>query len=106
MNFATRVQNSSITAIGNIFTDSVRLSSSSTTQIVNGISDHDAQFPAVNNIILEVNSTPLQQKTIKINNETTAYFHHLLENETWEHVFKNNDSNYKFNFLIYFSNYL
>jgi exonuclease III len=44
VNFPTRVQNSSSTAIDNIFTASARLSSSHTFPRVNGLSDHDAQF--------------------------------------------------------------
>jgi exonuclease III len=44
INFATRTQNSSSTAIDNIFIDSTRLSSSCTSPIVNGLSGHDAQF--------------------------------------------------------------
>jgi hypothetical protein len=51
--------------------------------IVNGLSDHDAQFLPVNNIIAEVNSTPLKQRTRKINSETIAQFQHLLENKSW-----------------------
>jgi hypothetical protein len=42
VNFATRTQNDSRTAIGNIFMDITRLSSSSTCLIINGLSDHDA----------------------------------------------------------------
>jgi hypothetical protein len=63
------------------------LSSSSTSPIVNGLPDHDAQFLAVN-IISEANPTSLKQKTRKISNETFAHFQHLLENEMWEPVFK------------------
>jgi exonuclease III len=43
VNFATRIQNNSSTAIGNIFVDSIRLNSSSVSPIINGLSDHDAQ---------------------------------------------------------------
>jgi exonuclease III len=44
VNFATRVQNSSSTGIDNIFKYSARLSTFYTSPIVNGLSDHDAQF--------------------------------------------------------------
>jgi hypothetical protein len=64
MNFVTRVQNYSSTAIDNIFIDSAKLSSSCTSPIVNSLSDHDAQFLIVNNIISEVNSTPLKQSNV------------------------------------------
>jgi ABC-type uncharacterized transport system ATPase subunit len=93
VNFATRVKNSSSTAMDNIL-DSARLSSSCTSPMVNGLSHHDAQFLTVNIIISEVCSTPLKQKTRKINHETTAHFQHLLENETWEPVFRNKGANY------------
>jgi hypothetical protein len=67
INFATRVQNSSSTAIDNIFI---------------GLSDHDVQFLTVSNIATEVNLTPLKWRTRKINNETIAQFQSLLEDET------------------------
>jgi hypothetical protein len=36
----------------------------------------------------------------KINNETIAHFQRLLSNETWESVFKNWDTNSKFNSFL------
>jgi hypothetical protein len=50
VNFARRIQNDSRTAIGNIFVDSIRFTSSSTSPIINGLSDHDAQYLMINNI--------------------------------------------------------
>jgi hypothetical protein len=44
VDFATRTQNESSTTIDNISVDITRLSSSSTCPIINGLSDHDAQF--------------------------------------------------------------
>jgi hypothetical protein len=101
VNFATRVQNSSSTAIDNIFIDSARLSSSSTSPIVSGLSDHNAQFLTISNIAEEVNLAPSKWRTRIINGETTAQFQCLLENETWEPVFENRDSNYKFNSFLF-----
>jgi hypothetical protein len=43
-----------------------------TSPIVNGLSDHDAQFLPVNNIIAEVNPTPSKQRTRETNSETIA----------------------------------
>jgi hypothetical protein len=43
----------------------------------------------------------LKWRTRKINNETIAQFQRLLENETWEPVFENRDTNYKFNSFLY-----
>jgi hypothetical protein len=50
VNFATRIQNDTSTAIDNIFVDSIRFSSSSTSPIINGVSDHDSQYLMINNI--------------------------------------------------------
>jgi hypothetical protein len=49
VNFATRTQNDSSTAIDNIFVDITRFCSSSTSPIINGLSDHDAQYLLMNN---------------------------------------------------------
>jgi hypothetical protein len=100
VNYATRVQNFSSTSIDNIFIDSGRLSSSCVSPMVSSLSDHDAQFLTANNIILEENLTPLKQKTREINNETIAHFQHPLGNVTWEHVFKNKDTNYRCNSFL------
>jgi exonuclease III len=48
VNFATRIQNDSNTAIDNIFVDNSRLKSPSTSPLINGLSDHDAQFLTIN----------------------------------------------------------
>jgi hypothetical protein len=78
------------------FIDSARLSSSYTSPIVNGLSDHDIQF-LISNTVEKVNLATLKWRTRIINDETTAQFQRLLENETWEPVFENRDTNYKFN---------
>jgi hypothetical protein len=85
VNFATRIQNDSSTAIDNIFVDSIRFSSS---PIINGLSDHDAQYPMINNIAAAGYLIPLKQRTRKVNNETIMQFQFLLKSETWESVFK------------------
>jgi hypothetical protein len=50
VNFATRIQNESSTAIDNIFVDNSRLGSTITLPLINGLSDHDAQLLTINNI--------------------------------------------------------
>jgi hypothetical protein len=49
VNFATRIQNESSTATEYIFVDKSRLQSSSTSPLINGLSDHDAQLLTTNN---------------------------------------------------------
>ncbi len=44
INFPTRVQNTSATAIDNIFIDVSQFESYTVNSIINGVSDHDAQL--------------------------------------------------------------
>jgi hypothetical protein len=74
VNFATRIQNDSRTAIDNIFVDNIRFSSTSTSPIINGLSDHDAQYLIINNIAATTNLIPLKQRKRKVNNETIMQF--------------------------------
>jgi hypothetical protein len=43
----------------------------------------------------------LKQKTRKINNETIMQFHIFLKSESWESIYKDNDTNNKFNSFFY-----
>jgi hypothetical protein len=83
VNFTTRIQNDSSTAIDNTFVDNSRLKSSSTSPLINGLSDHDAQFLTINNIYATTNKIPFKQKTRLINNEMITNFQTLLKKETW-----------------------
>jgi hypothetical protein len=100
-NFATSIQNNSSTAIDNIFADSTRLNSSSTSLIINGLSDHDGQLTAINNTVATATLIPLRHRTRKTDNETVMQFQLLLQNETWESVYKSKDTNSKFNSFLY-----
>jgi hypothetical protein len=100
VNFPTRVQNSWNTAIDNMFVDSARLNSSYTARIINGLWDHDAQFPTISGINTDINLTPFKWRLRKINNETLAELQRLLANETWELIFKNWDTKYKLNLFL------
>jgi hypothetical protein len=85
-----------------MFVDSsTRFSSSSTSSIINGPSDHDDQYLMINNIAAAGNLIPLKQTTRKINTETIIQFQLLLKNETWETVYKDNDTNNKFNSFFF-----
>jgi hypothetical protein len=107
VNFATRIQNRSSTAIDNIFVDNSRLGSSITTPLINVLSDHDAQLLTINNIYAGTNKVSLKQRTRLINSDTLTNFQTLLKQETWESVFQTQDTNYMFNsFLRTFLNIL
>lgn len=60
------------------------LGSSSTSSIVNGLSDHDAQFITINNIAPANNTLLLSHTAKQINNEAIIEFQLSLKNETWK----------------------
>jgi hypothetical protein len=74
VHFATRTQNDSCTAVSDTFVDITRLSSSSACPIINGLSDHDAQFLTANNIAPATNIVHLKQRSREINNERSMQF--------------------------------
>jgi hypothetical protein len=78
VNFPTRVQNSSGTAIDNIFIDSARLNYSYTAPIINGLSDHDTQFLTISYINTEINLAPFNWRLRQINNETLKIIENIL----------------------------
>jgi hypothetical protein len=94
--FATRTQNNSSTAVSNIFVDITKLSLCYICSIINGLSDHDAQFLTFNIIVPATNIVHLKQRTTEINNERIIQFQLQLANETWESVCIDNDTNNKF----------
>ena len=105
VDFPTRIQNTSCTAIDNIFIDNSRLNSSYTTAIINGLSDHDAQFLTINNAYVTRKEMPFKQKIRAINKITLTNFQALLKQEMWESVYHNEDVNDMFNsFLSTFLN--
>jgi hypothetical protein len=73
INFLTRVQNTSATAIDNIFINVFQFESYSVTPIINGVSDHDAQLLIIST---DDSSVPIHKfKTIrKINKYTISDF--------------------------------
>jgi hypothetical protein len=101
VHFASGIQNDSSTAVNNIFVDITGLSLSFICPIINALSDHDAQFLTVNNIVPAINIVPLKQR----NNERSMQFQFQLANETWESVCIDNGTNNDFNsFLLAFLN--
>jgi hypothetical protein len=50
---------------------------------------------------MEVDLAPSKWRTRIINDEITAQFKCLLENETWEPVFGNRYTNYKFDSFLF-----
>ena len=92
VNFPTRIQQKSSTAIDNIFIDVSRIGDYTIYPIINGFSDHDAQsitFHAIN---------PKPRMLVRrINEHTINDFLLKLSYETWDTVFSSNDVNVIFN---------
>jgi hypothetical protein len=85
--------------------DRTRLNSSSTSLIINGLSDNDDQFIAINNTAATVNLVLLRRRSRKIDSKTVVQFQLLLRNETLVSVYKSKDTTNKFNsFLCIFLN--
>jgi hypothetical protein len=97
VDFPKRVIHNLSTAIDNIFVDNYRVNSFKISSIVNGLSDHDAQYPILKNVYIKSNITPMKYRTRLINNNTIKTFQQLLKYETWESVYLNNDVNDTFN---------
>jgi hypothetical protein len=74
--------------------DITRFISCSTTPIINGLSEHDAQYLMINSIVAAGNLIYLKQRTRRINNVTIMQFPLFLKSET---VYKDDDTNNKFN---------
>lgn len=75
--------------------DNSRLNLSSISPKINGLSDHGAQILTIKNIYATINTFPHKQRTRLISRKIVMNFQ--AQNETWESVCKDNDSNLIFN---------
>jgi len=89
------------TAIDNIFVDNCRINVSTTSPIISGLSDHNAQILTIKNIYYAtINEFPLKERTWLIDNETIINFQSLLKKETWEFVYIDRDPNHMLNLFL------
>jgi exonuclease III len=97
--FPTRLQNTSATAIDNMFLDTSRLKEYTVIPIINGLSDHDAQLLKINT---EISHRPMSKlKTVrKFNKYTITDFINKLSEESWDGVFNSEDINGMFNSFL------
>jgi hypothetical protein len=65
VNFATRIQNDLSRATDNIFVYNTRFRSTSTSPIINCLSDHSAQYLIINNIAAADNTLEAENNTNK-----------------------------------------
>ena len=99
INFPTRVQNDSATAIDNIFIDVSQFENYTVTPIINGMSDHDAQLLMIST---DYSHVPLHKlkTTRKINKHTISDFLNKLSCESWNTIFNSEDVNDMFNSFL------
>ena len=97
INFATRIQNISNTAIDNIFIDNSRINLPSISPIINGLSYHFAQILKIKNIYATTNVYPWKQQTRLIDSETITNLPTLLKKATWKFVCIDTDPKHMFN---------
>jgi hypothetical protein len=99
VNFPTRTQKLSATAIDNIFTDTSKMGDYSICPIINGLSDHDAQSISIHSFNLR--PPPKKCRFIrKINEYTLNDFLIKLSYENWDTVFSTDDVNKMFNSFL------
>jgi len=98
VNFPTRINNTTASAIDIFFMDVSRFEDFLVTPFTNDLSDHDAQILALN---IPMQSHPNKTKLIrKIDEHTIFYFIYNLSNETWDSVFDATDVNLMFNSFL------
>jgi len=99
VNFPTRIQKNSATAIDNIFIDMSRMGNYTISPLINGLSDHDAQFITLHSYI---SRPPLNNYRLirEINDHMINDFLNQLSCETWDNVFSTDDVNIMFNSFL------
>jgi hypothetical protein len=99
VNFPTRIQGNSATAIHNIFIDITRLDNYLIRPLINRLSDHDEQSIPLNTVNMSVHVK--QFKLIrKISKHTTNNFLISLSYETWDYTFSGDDVNIMLNSFL------
>ena len=99
INFPIRIQNTSATAIGNIFIDASQFEVYMITPIINRVSDHDAQILTIST---DYSYIPTHRsKTVrKISKYTISDFIDKLSCESWNSIFNSEDVNAMFNSFL------
>jgi hypothetical protein len=106
--FPTRTYKNSISAIDNIYIDTTKIDTYEVTPVINGLSDHDAQFLKIkiNLNTLDNNKSHQYQTNFRrnINKYSMEELKNSLSYESWEQVFDSNNVNEMFN--SFFNTYL
>jgi hypothetical protein len=97
VNFPTRIQNNSCSAIDNIFIDYSRLGTFRIDSVCNGLSDHDAQLILIHDINVPSYPNDILHKR-KVNKFSLANYN--LNFETWNEIFNETDVDIMFNSFL------
>jgi hypothetical protein len=102
VNFPTRSQNRSATAIDNIFIDVSLQGNYVIHPLLNGLSDHDAQLIILSEVKTYTKNGSVKGKKMirKIEQATIQDFEYKLSFETWDSVFGTNDINIMYNSFL------
>jgi len=98
VNFPTRINGTSSTAIDNIFFDTSCFEEYTVCPLIDDLSDQDGQIVRIKAIF----QTQSDKKYIvrKINKDTISDFLNKLRSESWEGIFNNDDINIMFNSFL------
>jgi hypothetical protein len=99
VNFPTRIDNKSSTAIDIIFIDKHKVNNYSIIPVVNGLSDHDAQLLLLNNLKIQ-NSNFCCYTKRQINKANIENFKLNFSYETWEEIFIDDEVDKIFNSFL------
>jgi hypothetical protein len=100
VDFPTRKTKDSGTATDNIFIDFSRLNSFQIFPLINGLSDHEAQYICINNIFkCQLHINRLVKKRL-ITQSVVPPFTELLKLESWDSILNQTDVNQSFNLFL------
>jgi len=88
VDFPTRITNNNGTLIDIIFVDTSLYDKIHVKPHINGLSDHDAQLICLQNGMVGLQQYAPKRKTRIINEQTIKHFQMLLNDETWDTVYK------------------
>jgi len=97
VDFPTRIINNSGTLIDTIFVDKIIYDKIQVKPFMNGLSDHDAQIICLQHAKTGLRQSVSKKKTRLINEHTIKHFQTLLNDETWDTVYKTTCLNEMYN---------
>jgi hypothetical protein len=97
---STRITDTNYSIIDNIFIDNTRINSYDIVSISNGLSDHEAQCLAMNNITNLHKYKPLTITRRNINKDSIAQFQNDIYNQNWQSIYQSNDVDESYNSFL------